>query len=74
MNIEKPLITSRRKNKGIVRHIPIQLEVDDKKNKEEKREQKEEKKTTGPIPLPIIKDTGFDEVDKIDMKSMLHIN
>ncbi|XP_061931867.1 uncharacterized protein LOC107995581 isoform X4 [Apis cerana] len=72
VNIEKPLITSRRKNKGIVRHIPIQLEVDDKKNKEEKREQKEEKKTTGPIPLPIIKDTGFDEVDKIDTSSMLH--
>lgn len=72
VNIGKPLISSRRENKGIVKHIPIQLEVDDKKNKEEKREQKKEEKTTGSIPLPIIKNTGFDEVDKIDTNSMLH--
>ena len=48
------------------------MKVNDKKSKEEEREQKEKEKTTGP--LSIVKNTGFDEVDKIDMKSMLHIN
>lgn len=71
-NIGKPPISSKKENKGIVRHIPIQLEVDDKKRNEEERERKEEEKTAGPIPLSIIKNTGFDEVDKIDTSSMLH--
>ncbi|XP_043793616.1 uncharacterized protein LOC122715463 isoform X2 [Apis laboriosa] len=72
VNIGKPLISSKRENKAIIRHIPIQLEVDDKKSKEEREQKEEEKTTVGPIPLPIIKNTGFDEIDKIGTNSMLH--
>lgn len=36
----------------------------DEKNKEEEKEEKEKEKTT---PLLIIKDTKFEEIDKIDI-------
>ncbi|XP_060813921.1 uncharacterized protein LOC132906072 [Bombus pascuorum] len=67
----KPPISPRRENKGTVRRIPIELEVDDKKSKEETTERKEEK-ATGRTPSPVVNDIGVDEVDKVGTSSMLH--
>ncbi|XP_033202608.2 bloated isoform X2 [Bombus vancouverensis nearcticus] len=71
VSIGKPPISPRRENKGTVRRIPIELEVDDKKSKEETTERKEEK-ATGRTPSPVVNDTGVDEVDKVGTSSMLH--
>lgn len=71
VSVGKPPISPRRENKGTVRRIPIELEVDDKKSKEETTERKEEK-ATGRIPSPVVNDTGVDEVDKVGTSSMLH--
>lgn len=71
VSVGKPPISPRRENKGTVRRIPIELEVDDKKSKEETTERKEEK-ATGRTPSPVVNDTGVDEVDKVGTSSMLH--
>lgn len=71
VSVGKPPISPRRENKGTVRRIPIELEVDDKKSKEEATERKEEK-ATGRTPSPVVNDTGVDEVDKVGTSSMLH--
>lgn len=71
VSVGKPPISPRKENKGTVRRIPIELEVDDKKSKEETTERKEEK-ATGRIPSPVVNDTGVDEVDKVGTSSMLH--
>lgn len=71
VSVGKPPISPRKENKGTVRRIPIELEVDDKKSKEETTERKEEK-ATGRTPSPVVNDTGVDEVDKVGTSSMLH--
>lgn len=71
VSVGKPPISPKRENKGTVRRIPIELEVDDKKSKEETTERKEEK-ATGRTPSPVVNDTGVDEVDKVGTSSMLH--
>lgn len=71
VSVGKPPISPRKENKGTVRRIPIELEVDDKKSKEEATERKEEK-ATGRTPSPVVNDTGVDEVDKVGTSSMLH--
>lgn len=71
VSVGKPPISPKRENKGTVRRIPIELEVDDKKSKEERTERKEEK-ATGRTPSPVVNDTGVDEVDKVGTSSMLH--
>lgn len=71
VSVGKPPISPRRENKGTVRRIPIELEVDDKKSKEETTERKEEK-ATGQTPSPVVNDIGVDEVDKVGTSSMLH--
>ncbi|XP_043583749.1 uncharacterized protein LOC122568262 isoform X2 [Bombus pyrosoma] len=71
VSVGKPPISPRRENKGTVRRIPIELEVDDKKSKEETTERKEEK-ATGRTPSPVVNDIGVDEVDKVGTSSMLH--
>ena len=73
--IGKPPISPRREGKGVVRHIPIEIEAegeDERRSKEEATARKKEEKATGRTPSPVAKDTGVDEVDKVAASSMLH--
>ncbi|XP_043524493.1 uncharacterized protein LOC122536303 isoform X2 [Frieseomelitta varia] len=72
--IGKPPISPRREGggKGVVRHIPIEIEAKENERKKEATAQRKEEKATGPTVSPVAKDTGIDEVDKVAASSMLH--
>ncbi|CAD1473635.1 unnamed protein product, partial [Heterotrigona itama] len=74
--IGKPPISPRREAKGVVRHIPIEIEAEEederRRSKEEATARKKEEKATGRTPSPVAKDAGVDEVDKVAASSMLH--